>query len=571
MDDTESELAAIPESPKSDTTLHDSSGGSLGELEDSSALVGRSASMMMMMTRTSIPGGLFCKPETTQVAAAERGRGEGSISRPTWFLGSEEESHQVSYNSPSSITKFVYQYNLNQVSSSAFQKKWSVQEGVKMMVANTFLSGQHDFMPKTAQLPPEKALSIDSSTDLKNPIKPAPTAALAVTTIFPPTLRQDQTSPRDKPSPALSPRSENSDIPAPKHFGRQKNVDQTPPLSSPLSPNQIPPLLSDDSSSPAVSSMSSQPTSTENGSLPHPQHPILVAPTVERLLPIGTGTRSGLVRRVIKCEDTYGSPESPLSKMDVLTVSSSFEQDSETGASSDITSPRSMSQLEFPMPERLLPVGIHNQSVTGLVERVRQALGVPELPESSENHRKSDQEDRKPEQQDSIVSENLPSAMVTSRCASPRRLTKQVALESPPPVMETDDFCFRVLEHDRRGKLRDYTSRTQRERTRRGFGGSNHHVIGHTKRMDSWCAPQAHETLDPAAQQACHADFGLKQSLLRVGDECIYDRCSECGTIKEEYSDEELGLCIITLGTFIHREPALAAPLLPEILGIVTK
>jgi len=33
-DDTESELAAIPESPKSDSTLHGSSGGSLGELEE---------------------------------------------------------------------------------------------------------------------------------------------------------------------------------------------------------------------------------------------------------------------------------------------------------------------------------------------------------------------------------------------------------------------------------------------------------------------------------------------------------------------------------------------------------
>lgn len=48
-------------------------------------------------------------------------------------------------------------------------------------------------------------------------------------------------------------------------------------------------------------------------------------------------------------------------------------------------------------------------------------------------------------------------------------------------------------------------------------------------------------------------------------------RCSECGTTIEEYSDEEIGLCIVTLGTFIHREPALAAPLLPDILNIVAK
>ena len=48
-------------------------------------------------------------------------------------------------------------------------------------------------------------------------------------------------------------------------------------------------------------------------------------------------------------------------------------------------------------------------------------------------------------------------------------------------------------------------------------------------------------------------------------------RCEECGTIKEQYSDEELGLLIVILGTFIHREPALAAPLLPDILSIVAK
>lgn len=46
---------------------------------------------------------------------------------------------------------------------------------------------------------------------------------------------------------------------------------------------------------------------------------------------------------------------------------------------------------------------------------------------------------------------------------------------------------------------------------------------------------------------------------------------AECGIIMEEYSDEELGLCIIVLATFVHREPAAAAPLLPEILTVVSK
>lgn len=41
--------------------------------------------------------------------------------------------------------------------------------------------------------------------------------------------------------------------------------------------------------------------------------------------------------------------------------------------------------------------------------------------------------------------------------------------------------------------------------------------------------------------------------------------------MKEEYTDEELGLCIIVLGTFVHREPSVAAPLLPIILSTITK
>lgn len=39
----------------------------------------------------------------------------------------------------------------------------------------------------------------------------------------------------------------------------------------------------------------------------------------------------------------------------------------------------------------------------------------------------------------------------------------------------------------------------------------------------------------------------------------------------EEYSDEEIGIMVIIMGTFIHREPGLAAPFLPEILFTVSK
>lgn len=49
------------------------------------------------------------------------------------------------------------------------------------------------------------------------------------------------------------------------------------------------------------------------------------------------------------------------------------------------------------------------------------------------------------------------------------------------------------------------------------------------------------------------------------------DRCSECGALKEQYTDEELGLFIVLLGTLIHREPSIAVPFLPDILILVSK
>lgn len=62
-----------------------------------------------------------------------------------------------------------------------------------------------------------------------------------------------------------------------------------------------------------------------------------------------------------------------------------------------------------------------------------------------------------------------------------------------------------------------------------------------------------------------------EQSTRRVGDYTVCERCSECGALIEEYTDEEVGLLIVILGTFIHREPAMAAPFLPEILTITAK
>lgn len=89
-DDTESELAAIPESPKSDSTLHGSSGGSLGELEDT---VPRNA-LLQEPRMSIISDGTSAIAEPNNRSNANKLRMD-SVTKPTWFLGNEDETNQV--------------------------------------------------------------------------------------------------------------------------------------------------------------------------------------------------------------------------------------------------------------------------------------------------------------------------------------------------------------------------------------------------------------------------------------------------------------------------------------------
>ena len=49
------------------------------------------------------------------------------------------------------------------------------------------------------------------------------------------------------------------------------------------------------------------------------------------------------------------------------------------------------------------------------------------------------------------------------------------------------------------------------------------------------------------------------------------ERCSECHAVLEQYDEETVGIAIVCLETFIHREPALAAPLLLDMLQVVAR
>ncbi|KAI1290791.1 Protein unc-79 -like protein [Halotydeus destructor] len=51
----------------------------------------------------------------------------------------------------------------------------------------------------------------------------------------------------------------------------------------------------------------------------------------------------------------------------------------------------------------------------------------------------------------------------------------------------------------------------------------------------------------------------------------IFERCNLCANILEKFSDDELGMCIVILGTYVHREPGVAARILPDMLRLVAK
>lgn len=71
-----------------------------------------------------------------------------------------------------------------------------------------------------------------------------------------------------------------------------------------------------------------------------------------------------------------GSPDSPLSKMNVLLNPLPPPSQNKRDA---LMSPHSVAQLEFPTPERLLPIGQQcKDSIGSLAEKVREALAVPE-------------------------------------------------------------------------------------------------------------------------------------------------------------------------------------------------
>ncbi|WAR19666.1 UNC79-like protein [Mya arenaria] len=57
----------------------------------------------------------------------------------------------------------------------------------------------------------------------------------------------------------------------------------------------------------------------------------------------------------------------------------------------------------------------------------------------------------------------------------------------------------------------------------------------------------------------------------RHSENAMVERCGDCNAILEQYDDETIGMCVVVLATYIHREPSLATPMLLESLIAVSR
>lgn len=126
---------------------------------------------------------------------------------------------------------------------------------------------------------------------------------------------------------------------------------------------------------------------------------------------------------------------------------------------------------------------------------------------------------------------------------SPRRLIKQVALESPPhiPELEEHSAFYRHIHQENRStcsiltnfaindavlSVAEDTIHNQRQRMRKAshFVMSSQPYSENQCKPGSWSGPPFSNWLDLDSQQSYHANADLKQSSFRVGDECVSDR-----------------------------------------------
>lgn len=107
-----------------------------------------------------------------------------------------------------------------------------------------------------------------------------------------------------------------------------------------------------------------------------------LTPSTTPIPPSGEDVKASSSKPLLKSIDKIaeiGSPESPLSKMNIMPnppPNNSHIPENMDG----LLSPKSVTQLEFPTPERLLPIGQHaKDGINTLADKVREVLSISEI------------------------------------------------------------------------------------------------------------------------------------------------------------------------------------------------
>lgn len=504
-DDTESELVAIPESDFSDCTLH---GSVQNSFDDNNHY-----------DEVAVPLRVEHKNKTAaNIAPSMHGTERSETTRKVQRFKASSKSVDKTDISITTTTTTV-----EAMAATTVQTKCSVQEGVRMMVASSIGEKAVINPPVKTQravvVTQKPQQECSTSKMMANIASNQLKAFEAFVEKRTPSLEQESssTSSEEKnpkaiagaPQQAQQPQTWTEPHGSPRALGRQKKIiDSTAPIGEMNIPS---------------TSVNEEQFKVVTGKPPH--------------------------KKSFKHMDrtNYGSPESPLSKMDLMSPPASDTQET-------LISPKSIASLEIPTQERLLPIGAKEISVATLADRVREALVIPDI-----SHLKQDSTE-KSESTSSPREDITP----TSRIPSPRRLTKQTALESPPHGSDELHPNSKTITHEI--KIEKQSSTRQRLRKVGPFAVGSQQLPDTKAKFAGSFAPR--DDSDPEDEAPC---VDLKPSNYRVGDETVSERCMECGAVKEIYTDEEMGLFLVVLGTFIHREPAIAAPYLPDILQIVSK
>lgn len=548
-DETESELVAIPESDQSDSTLHGHSAGT--SFDDTT---NHFEEVCTPLRLEQIPKNKNLAHEGGNYKIQDRGEDRVEVTRKVTKLSAQSKSVDLTDRKINITTSAT---TVEAIVQTTVQTKCSVQEGMRMMVASSLL-GEKATVNPPANI--QKAVVVTQSTKsgYKESKEPASMTnmmasiaqnqakafgAFAASIEKKPSIDMSSTSSssisseekKEKPRALVSPTQQqptsssnwqdHRGSSSPRHLGRQKRIiDPSVPISSTIVPS---------------SSTEGEQFKVVTGKPPHKKS----FKNVER--------------------SAYGSPESPLSKMDIMSPPTSSGDVTET-----LMSPKSIASLEIPTQERLLPIGPGKDGIATLADRVREALVIPDI-----SHLRQDSTE-KSESTTSPKEDITP----TSRGTSPRRLKKQFALqESPPNAGQSDEVhstLMKAVTHDIKVEKHNGSIKGSRQRLRKvgPFAiGSQTIPDSKARYAGSW-APQNKDDSDMEDEApASNIMNEIKQSTLRVGEDTVCDRCMECGAVREIYTDEEMGLFLIIIGTFIHREPAIAAPYLPDILQIVSK